>query len=94
VSDEWTAYQNLNTLGYNHDTVNHSKNFVNPSTGANTQQTIECLWSILKMKILRKMHETNRHMLNGHLIEAWYRSVHKSDDFFIDFMKDICKVYS
>ena len=27
-SDEWRAYSQLNTLGYEHRTVNHSKNFV------------------------------------------------------------------
>lgn len=32
-------------------------------------------------------------MLHGHLIEARYRSMRKSDDFFIDFMQDIRKVY-
>lgn len=69
MSDEWSAYKNVNTLGYNHYTVNHSKNVVNPSTEANTQ-TIKCLWSILKTKILRKMHGMNPQMLHGNLIVA------------------------
>jgi len=56
VSDEWKSYSSLNDIGYNHLSVNHSENFVNPVNRANVQ-TIECLWSILKFKILRKMHE-------------------------------------
>lgn len=38
--------------------------------------------------------EKNREMLHGHLIEDWYNSIYKSDDFFfIDFIKDIRKAY-
>jgi len=42
VSDEWKSYSSLNDIGYNHITINHSKNFVNPVDRANTQ-TIKCL---------------------------------------------------
>lgn len=59
------SLQKFNIFGYNHDTVYHSKYFVNPSTGANTQtftQTIECLWLIL---------------LNINLAKnAWYKLLH------------------
>ena len=32
-SDEWRAYDNLGQLGFQHQTVNHSRCFVNPNTG-------------------------------------------------------------
>lgn len=38
-------------MDYNHQIVNHSKNVVNPDTGANIQ-TIEAVRSVLKTKIL------------------------------------------
>ncbi|KAE9531221.1 hypothetical protein AGLY_010427 [Aphis glycines] len=40
-SDEWRAYGTLKNYGFLHQTVNHSKNFIDPHTGAQTQ-TIEC----------------------------------------------------
>lgn len=33
VSDEWRAYMGITRAGFNHLTVNHSANFVNPLTG-------------------------------------------------------------
>ena len=47
-SDEWRGYADLNVY-FDHLTVNHSINFVNPINGVNTQK-IESLWSKLKKK--------------------------------------------
>jgi transposase-like protein len=52
-TDEWRGYSNLNELGYFHYTVNHSKNFINPITGVNTQK-IESLWCVVKKSIRRR----------------------------------------
>ncbi|CAF1581970.1 unnamed protein product, partial [Didymodactylos carnosus] len=74
-SDEWKAYCRLQTTyGYDHQTVNHSQNFIDPHTGCHTQ-LIESLWGA-KTKILRTMRGTT--LLDSHLAEFWYRSVHKS----------------
>ena len=35
-SDEWPAYSNLNRY-FNHSTVNHKQNYVNPRDGTHTQ---------------------------------------------------------
>lgn len=40
-SGEWAAYITRSNFGYVHDTVNHSENFIDPTSGANTQR-IEC----------------------------------------------------
>lgn len=32
-TDEWNGYNGLNRLGFIHETVNHSRHFVNPVTG-------------------------------------------------------------
>eukprot|EP00102_Acyrthosiphon_pisum_P021188 XP_016658398.1 PREDICTED: uncharacterized protein LOC107883251 [Acyrthosiphon pisum] len=48
-SDQWRAYSTLNHHGYIHQTVNHSEFFIDPETGAHTQQ-IEGLWRIMKSK--------------------------------------------
>ena len=74
-SDEWKAYRHLQTMyGYDHQTVNHSQNFIDPNTGCYTQ-LIESLWGYAKTKILRTMRRTA--LLSSHLAEFWYRSVHK-----------------
>ena len=52
ISDEWRAYSRLPSLGYQHQTVNHSANFVDPITGAHTQN-IERLWLDVKSWVLK-----------------------------------------
>ena len=43
ISDQWRAYRGIQVAGFSHQTVNHSRNFVDPDTLANTQ-TVERLW--------------------------------------------------
>jgi len=51
ISDQWAAYGRINELPelYEHYTVNHSENFIDPETGAHTQ-TIEGTWSHFKRR--------------------------------------------
>jgi transposase-like protein len=48
ISDCWSAYRDIDSLGYEHRTVNHTLHFVDPDTGAHTN-TIESLWRTVKL---------------------------------------------
>ncbi len=50
VSDCWASYSSLSLEGYTHTTVNHSTNFVDPDTGASTQN-IERVWRDVRSDI-------------------------------------------
>jgi transposase-like protein len=56
ISDGWKAYQRMNEYiegaDYDHRVVNHSQNFVDPTTGAHTN-SIEAKWGSLKRVIPR-----------------------------------------
>ena len=46
-SDDWVAYNQLNALGYVHQTVNHSQHYVDPATGVHANN-IEARWAACK----------------------------------------------
>ena len=77
VTDKFRSYNFMDkppfTQSYIHLTVNHNENFVDPKTGANTQQ-IERLWSELKMmKHIRRGFDLDR--LDFYLAEfVWRRN--------------------
>lgn len=50
MSDCWKTYDCLNNEGFTHKTVNHSKNFVDPDSGAHTQH-IERLWRDIRKDV-------------------------------------------
>ncbi|KAL3105682.1 hypothetical protein niasHT_021565 [Heterodera trifolii] len=54
-SDMWRAYGGIPRLpnGYQHFTVNHQQNFIDPVTGTHTQ-SIESLWQKMKLKAKKR----------------------------------------
>lgn len=66
-SDCWKAYECLGEEGFTHLTVNHSLNFVDPETGAHTQN-IERLWRDVR-GVVPKYGRREKHFV-GYLAEA------------------------
>nr|CDJ83238.1 Hypothetical protein CBG03497 [Haemonchus contortus] len=76
-TDMWSGYNNLSNLGYIHETVNHSANFVDPATGVHTQR-IEGLWSILKDKF-RRRHGLRGDLWDDHFFEVLWKWQYDSE---------------
>ena len=85
-SDMWAAYRRIRFLHgnagqafgvmrvrrlYNHQTVNHRRNFVDPATGAHTQH-IECFWNNVKSK-RRSLRGVRRQLMQEYLNEFMWR---------------------
>ena len=78
-SDCWKAYNKLNSLGYTHVTVNHSKEFVNKESAACTN-AIESDWRHAKLQMPKYGTHIGDHA--GYLAEfMWRRSNAKKDKF-------------
>ena len=90
ISDCWKGYINLNRYGYIHETVNHSKEFVNEE-GAHTNK-IEGHWRQLKSSL--PTHGRRKHHYTSYFAEFMRRYVHKGEDLFAVFLQDIKAVYN
>ncbi len=83
MSDEWRAYSQIPTVGMQHQTVNHSLNFVDPTSGAHTQ-TIESTWCQAK-RMMRKtgVMATTANLFPTYLQEyLWQKKFKDTDQFF------------
>ena len=87
-SDKWRAYNNLSRLGFEHKTVNHTYNFVDPTTKANTQR-MECMWGHLKLKFIKNHKKTTDALFESHMAELWWRQLYGGD--FTTTFKNIIK---
>ena len=91
-SDEWAAYNILaHTPQYTHHTVNHSENFVNPTSGVHTQG-IEGSWNIVKKRMRRGSTTNPDELLETHLAEGCWRRRNKANIFNI-IIKGIRNLY-
>jgi len=70
-SDEWRAYAQLGTLGYVHQTVNHSRNFTDPVTGVCTNH-VEAYWCAIKRRF-KRMVGTRSQLVPSYLDEHMWR---------------------
>ena len=80
MSDCWRAYKGIEGLPeqYSHLTVNHSINFVDPDTGANTQM-IEGTWSLFKSRH-KEEHGTSRELFATYIAQFIWRRQFKEED--------------
>ena len=74
-SDCWRAYNQIAQKNRQHMTVNHSENFVDPSTYTTTNR-IEGLWSSFK-KWMKKHNYKCSNYLNDYIVEYCYRYNHQ-----------------
>ena len=71
--DVWSARgaASFNTTGFVHDRVNHSLNFVDPTTGVHAQN-VQCMWSKAKKK-QKQGHGTSDSIFSSYLQEYLWR---------------------
>ncbi|KAH7671583.1 hypothetical protein AAVH_42617 [Aphelenchoides avenae] len=86
VSDLWKAYWTVGQLpqGYQHLTINHSLNFVDPTNANVHTQSVENRWSRFKKKH-RQRHGCPKHMLVEYISEFLWRQKNKGPDVFFHF---------
>jgi len=82
MSDLWAAYNGITNLpeGYQHLTVNHSVNFVDPDSGACTN-TIESTWQKFKHEH-KKRYGTQRSTLLSYVYQFPWKKLFRGQGFF------------
>ena len=93
-SDEWAAYRRIQRIPtLNHEVVNHSLHFVDPTTGVHTQH-VESYWNRVKGK-LKRMRGCHADQLPSYLDEFMWRERHgrSAGVAFHQIMQDIATQY-
>lgn len=91
ISDMWRSYRDLSNQGFEHLTVNHSINFVDPDTGAHTN-SIERIWRDVRSSIPR--YGTRKKHSPGYLAEFLFkRSFPKHKERLHHFFTEISKSF-
>jgi len=80
MSDEWPAYMSFfaESEQYKHLSVNHSRNFIDPVSGAHTQN-IERVWGKLKLR-LRSKNYVRRKLIGSYIDKFCFRERFKKDE--------------
>lgn len=92
ISDCWKAYNCLEEKGYKHLTVNHSVNFVDPTTLAHTNN-IERLWREAKSKV--PLYGRRRKHFAGYLARSMFLMAEKNQNKrFHRFLEEVAALYN
>lgn len=89
-SDSWRAYRNLKNEGFKHFIVNHSENFVDPTSGAHTQN-IERLWR--DMRAGMPQYGTREEHYKYYIAEFMFKRVYKYPERIDQFFTIMSKLY-
>ena len=93
-TDMWRGYCGLGDLGYHHNVVNHSVNFVEPGEKSTHTQTIENVWSTMKRDIRRRIGRICVESFETHLVEYVWRSRHHTKgELYADFFRALTYFY-
>ena len=90
VSDGWAAYAGLNQIGYEHNIVNHSKEFVN-NEGNHTNK-IESIWGALK-RMFSSIRNKRMDLVDSYIAEYLFMYYYK-DKRFCEVIHSISSKYS
>jgi len=90
-SVERAAYCGLPGLGYVHETVNHSRRFVDPVTGAHTNN-VEARWNACKATMKRR-YGVPREQVPAYLDEYMWRCRRSPSDVFLDILEAMRRRY-
>ena len=94
-SDEWSAYNRVSSHPNvnSHGVVNHSIEFINPTTGVHTQN-VESYWNRVKFK-MKRMRDCHENQLPSYLDEYRYRETfgNTATQLFNSIMNDIVTQY-
>jgi len=93
ISDCWKGYSSLKDQGYQHLTVNHSKEFLNPENGACTNK-IESTWRALKSFL--PPNGTTKNLYDSYFSQYCIRKkfLVESTDPFLTFLGLVKEVYT
>ena len=88
----WGAYNNLQQIGFQQDTVNHLYNFVDPNTGVTTNR-VEAMWQRSKAKFKSQMGSSNRDMIPDYLSEFMWTQRFGGSHCFYKFWTQVAELY-
>lgn len=87
ITDSWRSYNGLQNAGFTHQSVNHRYNFVDPDTGAHTQNA-ERMWRTVKWRN-KKQSGTKREALESYMEEFMWRRQLGEEEAFDRILEDI-----
>lgn len=88
ITDKWRSYNGLDSLGFVHDSIDHSVEFVNSEDNSIHTQTIERLWSSLKNNFPKlNSYELIEKHINRYVFKHNLKTASKKFQFYLNINK-------